>query len=150
MWTTAPRTLTTGAALVLVLVTVGACSSTGSASPAVALGVSCNQFTATPNVQQTTHLAVGATATIGLCANPTTGYSWEAPTISDPAVVEVVSSVYQGPPEASPPVVGASGRQVFTLRAKAPGAATVSIGYGQPWAGGEKGAWTYQLVVTVP
>lgn len=148
----ARRTTTSGAAilLVLILATVAACSGSGSASPAVSLAVSCNQFTATPEVQQSAHLAVGATASIALCANPTTGYSWETPTMSDPAVVTVVSSVYQGPPEASPPVVGASGHQVFTIRGLAPGATTVAIGYGQPWAGGEKGAWTYQLVVTVP
>jgi inhibitor of cysteine peptidase len=148
--TMARRTLTFRPAIILVLVTIGACSSSGSASPAVTLGVSCNQFTATPNVQQSTRIEVGATVAVGLCANPTTGYSWATPTISDPAVVEVVSSVYQGPAEASPPVVGASGQQVITLRAKAPGAATVSVGYGQPWAGGEKDAWTYDLVLTVP
>ncbi len=133
----------------LALATAGSCSAPGT-SPAAALGATCDQFATTPTVQQATHLAVGATTTVDLCSNPTTGYAWEAPTVADPAVAEVVSSTYEAPAAASPPVVGAAGRQVVTIKGLAAGTTTVAMKYGQPWAGGQKGAWTYQLTVTVP
>jgi predicted secreted protein len=133
----------------LAIVVAGACSSPG-ASSTTPLAATCDQFAATPSIQQSTHLAVGATATVDLCSNPTTGYAWETPMVADPTVVAVVSSVYQGPAEASPPLVGAAGTQVVTIRGLAAGTTTVALSYGQPWAGGQKGAWTYQLTVSVP
>ncbi len=133
----------------LALATVAACSSPA-ASSAPSLGATCDQFASTPAVQQTTHLAVGATVTIDLCSNATTGYGWEPPTVADPAVVAVVSSAYEAPAAASPPIVGAAGRQVVTIKGLAVGTTTVAMSYGQPWVGGTKGAWTYQLTVTVP
>jgi predicted secreted protein len=53
------------------------------------------------------------------------------------------------PDGASLPVVGAAGGEVLTLRAGAAGTTTLLIEYGQPWEGGTKGTWTYQLSVTV-
>ena len=134
----------------LLAITTAAACSNPAASSAPSLGASCDQFAATPAITQTTHLAVGATLTIDLCSNATTGYGWEPPTVADPAVVTVVSSAYEAPAAASPPVVGAAGRQVVTIKGLAAGTTTVAMTYGQPWAGGTKGAWTYQLTVTVP
>ncbi len=141
--------------LALALATAACSSSAASptaspaASPTPKLGATCEQLGTTPNVQQTTHLAVGAKTTIDLCSNATTGYAWEPPTVAEPAVVTVVSSVYVAPGDASPPVVGAAGRQVVTIKGLAPGTTTVAMKYSQPWAGGQS-AWTYQLEVTVP
>ena len=134
----------------LALATAGSCSAPGT-SPAVGPGrrPATSSRRRRPSSRRPTSPSARRRP-IDLCSNPTTGYAWEAPTVADPAVAEVVSSTYEAPAAASPPVVGAAGRQVVTIKGLAAGTTTVAMKYGQPWAGGQKGAWTYQLTVTVP
>ena len=44
---------------------------------------------------------------------------------------------------------GASGTDEWAFEVMAPGAATVTTGYGQPWPGGQKNAWTFTAEVSV-
>jgi len=124
-----------------------ACSGTQGTVP---LGATCDQFQATSSIEQSTSMAVGSEVKIVLCANPSTGFSWEEPQIGDATVLRLVDQSYQAPDGASLPIVGAAGGQVLTVRALAAGTTTLSTRYSQPWAGGTKGAWTYTLSVTVP
>jgi len=126
--------------------TVVACSATAGAEPA---GATCEQFQSTPSIQQARATAAGADLTIVLCSNPSTGYSWGEPQIGDASVLKLVDRTVRAPAEASLPIVGAAGAEVLTLRGETAGTTTLSIGYGQPWAGGAQGEWTYRLDVTV-
>ena len=134
------------AATIAVAMLVAACSG-GGAAPAT-LKATCDDFAATPNVTATAELAVGGELTIVLCANQTTGFAWEEPVVSDPAVVGVTGSTYVEP-TSEEPVVGAAGSQEIVLEALAAGTTTVTIAYSRPWDGGEKGVWTYEVAVTV-
>lgn len=116
--------------------TLFACSATAGAEPA---GATCEQFQSTPSIQQTRAIAVGADLTIVLCSNPSTGYSWGEPQIGDASVLKLVDRTVRAPAEASLPIVGAAGAEVVTLRGQTAGTTTLSIGYGQPWAGGAQG-----------
>ena len=136
--------------LFLALITCGsilaACSGSRAAEP---LGATCDQFQTTPTVDQSAVVAAGSDFKVVLCSNPSTGYAWGEPQIGDTTVLELVDRTYAAPDGASLPVVGAAGGEVLTLRAVAAGTTTLLIQYGQPWEGGTKGAWTYQLSVTV-
>jgi predicted secreted protein len=112
--------------------------------------VTCDEFAEQPSVEQAAETSVGATVSVRLCSNQTTGYAWEETiAISDPAVARVANRTYESPADASQPVVGAAGSEVITLEAVAAGTTAIAMSYGQPWEGGEKGAWTYSLTLTV-
>jgi inhibitor of cysteine peptidase len=131
----------------LSLIVLAGCSS---GSKAVNLTVTCDEFGKQPSIEQSAEASVGATVTITLCSNQTTGYAWEETiAISDPAVARVANRTYEPPGTASPPVVGAAGSEVVTIDAVAAGTTTIAMSYSQPWEGGEKGAWTYTLTLTV-
>ena len=133
-------------AAVLSLLALAGCTGSQPAN----LTVTCEEFAGQPSIQRTVETAVGKTVTVSLCSNRTTGYAWEDRVeISDPDVVKLASRTYEAPAEASPPVVGAAGSEVFTFDAASAGTTTVALHYSQRWEGGEKNAWTYTLTVTV-
>jgi len=50
-------------------------------------------------------------------------------------------------PETS--LVGAPGKEVWTFKALKKGTTKIAMEYSQPWEGGEKGGWTFNLTVVV-
>ena len=124
---------------------VAACSGTPANVP---LGATCDQFRATPTIEQSVATTIGTDVTIALCANPSTGFAWEEPQIADAAVIRLVDRRHQAP-GASPPIVGAAGSEILTIHTITAGSTTLSTQYSQPWEGGTKGEWTYRLSVTV-
>jgi predicted secreted protein len=137
------------AVLIVILgLTLSACSSP--ASPGPSLTVDCAAFeTEGVNgapVQREIEAGVNQTVKVTLCANPSTGFSWEDPVGEGDAVVELVehgiNQTIGGPP-------GTAGDEVFTLRTVSAGEAVIHFTYSQPWVGGEKGAWRLDLVMTV-
>ena len=84
------------------------------------------------------------TVTVTLDSNATTGYSWELTDISDTAVLQKTDSKYEAPNSG---LVGAGGKEVWTFKTLKDGKATITMSYGQPWAGGQKGARTFTLTV---
>lgn len=132
----------------LALVVGGVAAACSGATSTTSLGASCDDFAKSPAISETAEVKIGGEITITLCSNPSTGYSWEQPTIADPAVASLVATGSREP-NASPDVVGAAGTQLVTLRGDAAGTTTVSFAYSQPWDGGEKGAWTYEVTLTV-
>jgi inhibitor of cysteine peptidase len=117
---------------------------------AATVEVSCDEFQAPgkAHLTRTVDMAVGATLTVSLCQNPSTGFSWEQAVISDSTVLTQTgdSSV---PVEQATPVVGAPNTHVWTFKAMKAGQSAVSMSYSRPWAGGEKGVWTFALTVNV-
>ena len=125
---------------------LAACSGAPAKEP---LGATCDQFQATPTIQQAVVTTVGADIRVVLCANPSTGFTWEDPQIADPAVIRLADRGYRAPDGTGSPMVGAAGSETLTVRALAAGSTTLSTRYSQPWEGGTKGDWTYRLSITV-
>jgi len=131
--------------IVAALLAVFACAPT---SQPVALEVSCDEFMEANNISKDAEVAVGDTFTVTLCSNPTTGFEWsESAQISDQTVLEQVDHATVAPENKN--VVGAPGQEVWTFKALTQGTSTVSLEYGRPWEGGEKGEWTFEVTVTV-
>jgi len=143
-------TLIIMAALVAVLLALGACSlALGARVPtAVKIEIGSDEFASQNNVSRTVSVPVGGTLTIALGANPSTGFSWsEPPAVSDAAVLEQTSNKLLL--AEAKPIVGQPATQAWTMRALQPGTSTVNMTYGRPWPGGKKGIWTFEVNVTV-
>lgn len=114
------------------------------------LGAGCDLLGSQKSVLQQADVAVGDLVKVTLCSNPTTGFSWHEPAISDAAVVSLADKTFGAAPAGETgPAVGAAGTDSFTLRATAKGTSTVVLRYSQPWSGGTTSEWTYTLTVTV-
>jgi predicted secreted protein len=134
--------------LLVVGLVASACSSALASN--AELGAGCDQLGNQKSVSQQTDVAVGDELTISLCSNPTTGFSWQEPEISNGAVVGLVDRSFDTASAGEgDPVVGAAGTDVITLKATAAGTSNVVLKYSQPWPGGTSGEWTYTLTVTV-
>jgi predicted secreted protein len=131
--------------LVIGLVATGCTFATVKASE---MSASCDQFSAQTSITQTAEMAVGDQVTVTLCSNPTTGFSWQEPEISDAAAVSLASKSFGAPVAGESPAVGAAGTDYITLKGTAKGTSTVVLRYSQPWVGGTSGEWTYTLTVT--
>ncbi len=143
-------TLIIMAALIAVLLVLGACSlALGARAPeAVKIKVTTDDFADQNNVSRTVSVPVGGTLTIALGSNPSTGFSWtEPPTVGNEAVLQHMNNKLLLP-EARP-IVGQPATQAWTMRALQPGTTTVNMTYDRPWRGGEKGVWTFSANVTV-
>ena len=113
----------------------------------VTVEVSYDDLLTQKTITRQADLRVGDTLTISLGANPSTGYQWSAQAqISDDAVLTQSGHRSIAPTESRP---GASGSDEWTFQAMAPGTATITTTYGQPWPGGQKNAWTFTADVTV-
>ncbi len=133
-------------ATVLCTSALAACAATAAIEPA---GATCDQFSSSPSIEQSRSIEAGTDLMVVLCSNATTGYAWGDALIADASVLRIADRTFQAPAASSLPIVGAAGGEVLTIRGVSPGTTTVSLSYGQPWAGGDKGAWTYSLTVTV-
>ena len=74
-------------------------------------------------------MRVGDTHTVALVSSPTTGYRWEIGFEFDDTALGLVEQSYE--PDSD--LVGASGREFFTLRALAFGSTEFSFNYKRPW-----------------
>jgi inhibitor of cysteine peptidase len=110
----------------------GAALTSAAAVSSTAAGSSANA--ADEDVTETTDaprgITVGQTFRIVLRSNPTTGYSWMAD--FDQTVLEKVTDTFVAPRPVRD-IVGASGHQVFTFRAKTTGTTTLTLTYARPW-----------------
>ena len=132
--------------LVVGLVATGCTFATAKAAE---MGVGCDQFAAQKSITQTTEVSVGDQVKVTLCSNPSTGFAWQEPEISNAGAVSLADKSFGAPTSASAPVVGAAGADYITLKATAKGTSTVVLRYSQPWVGGTSSEWTYTLTVTV-
>ena len=85
---------------------------------------------------------------VTLCSNPTTGFEWsESAQIGDQTVMEQVKHRFAAPKNKQ--LAGAAGQEIWTFRALKEGTTTISMEYSQPWEGGTKVEWTFELTVVV-
>jgi len=91
-------------------------------------------------------IAVGSTLKITLESNATTGYSWALKEISDTGILQKTDNTYEAPTSG---LIGAGGKEVWNFKAFKAGKVSLSMEYSQPWAGGQKGAKSFNLTVIV-
>jgi inhibitor of cysteine peptidase len=117
-------------------------------STGTAVNVSCDDLQNQPHISKQMAVTAGNTFTVTLCSNATTGFKWsESAQISDQTVVQQTGHEFISPQNTR--LVGAPGSEVWTFKALGRGTSTINMEYSQPWTGGEKGAWTFSLTVTV-
>lgn len=112
------------------------------------ISISCDDFQSQHNIVRTATLNVGETLTVSLCSNKTTGFSWqEKADIDNAQILEQTDYKWNAPQNTGK--VGVAGAEVYTFKALKAGASSVSLGYSQPWQGGQKNANTFKVNITV-
>lgn len=134
----------------LILTLLGAIACTNS-SGNVEVVASCDDFMKSSQspivLNKQVDVKTGAIITVKLCSNQTTGFKWaDKANISDASILQQIDHKYIAPGTNMP---GAPGEEIWTFKAVNPGASTISMEYGRPWEGGEKGVWKYNLSVAV-
>jgi predicted secreted protein len=143
MKATSPRILKILALVLMVL--LSSCTAPGS------IDIDCDAFANSPNQVHRIEVREGAEITISLCSNPTTGYNWkEDAELSNPEVIVQDHQEFtaQGSVD-DPPPPGSPGIHTWTFSTLKAGESIITLGYSQPWDGGEKNSWTFTLTVVV-
>lgn len=130
-------------ALLIVMMTFTSCS--GSAIM-INIDVSCDEFEQkSSHLENEFEIEVGDKIKAKLCANPTTGFSWDY-VLADENVMRFESHDYIEPDSE---LVGAGGVDVWVFKAIRTGKAVITMEYSKPWEGGTKKERTYTMDVTV-
>lgn len=110
--------------------------------------VSCDEFMNAKQISKEIEVNAGDSFKVTLCSNPTTGFEWsEAAQIGDQAVVKQVNHKFTA--SKNKQLAGAAGQEIWTFRALQEGTTTISMEYSQPWEGGTKVEWTFELTVVI-
>lgn len=133
-------------ALVFLSLVAVACADSGGGAMAE-VSVTCDEFQQTPQQTKTVTVSRNGTLLVTLCSNPSTGFSWDQVTFSEPGVIALKDHQYIAP--SATPAVGAAGTAQWKFDAKKSGTTTLHFHYSQPWAGGTKDVWSLELAVTV-
>jgi inhibitor of cysteine peptidase len=109
--------------------------------------ITLDEFNAQNHVLRNIDMAAyGGTLTVKLGSNPSTGYSWTDAEITDPTAIRQISRDYVAPDTG---LVGAGGTEVWVFNTSNPSTTTITMSYGQPWAGGAKDIYTLTIVIHV-
>ena len=131
--------------LLIIVLGMTACSSGN-----INVQFTCDDFTNQQHITHYVNASEGDTIEITLCANPTTGFEWGEVRISDESALELIGREFHAPGSPDdPPAPGTPGMEELTLKALKKGESQVYMEYSQPWDGGEKAVWTYEMTVTV-
>lgn len=142
------------AALLITLISAAACTaaSAGTANnnkedmKEIAITAS-DEFDRNQHIQKEVEIGRGNTLVVTLLSNGTTGFSWgENARIADTGIIHQLEHQYV---DAETDIVGAPGVEKWTFEALDTGTTIVHLEYGQPWEGGEKGVWIFDLTVIV-
>ncbi|MGA8612759.1 MAG: protease inhibitor I42 family protein [Xanthobacteraceae bacterium] len=100
-----------------------------------------------PQTNQTVSLSPGASTTIVLRENPSTGFKWRLDTAlsTNLAIIRLIDRGYQA---AQSGLIGAPGSHRWEIKARAPGTASVVFAYARPWEHGPP-AETHVIQVNV-
>ncbi|MHB1138121.1 MAG: protease inhibitor I42 family protein [Microthrixaceae bacterium] len=150
------RVLAAGAALVLAAAGTVACSSSDSEGATTTTSTAATSSSTTTTAEDASivtqsgpiALDVGATATIEMEANVTTGYEWTVVTEPDSAVVTIVSNEYV-PTPTEQQMAGSGGTQRLVIEGVAPGTTTLELQYVRSFETDHTGAQTATFDITV-
>jgi len=97
----------------------------------------------------TVQAQMGDTIVVELDANPSTGFTWEAPTAAEDGVLKLKSSDFLSPAElnAGQRVVGQGGTMRIVYQVAATGKATMELVYRRPWEKDVPPAKTYRVTI---
>ena len=130
----------------MILVALLALSSCIVTSRLTNVEISCDEFAENPHgIRNEFQVEIGDKITVKLCSNRTTGFQWDYET----TVENVVKEEDHDFEEPKGDVSGAAGIEVWTFEAVEKGTTVVQMEYSQPWEGGLKAEWTYNMTVTV-
>ena len=131
--------------MVAVSLVLQACSP---ASKQASVEFSCDDFRKKQYISTEVQVVNGDSFTVTLCSVPTAGYLWsESAQISDQAVLKQEDHKIIPPEDKNR--VGGTAKTVWTFVALKEGTATISMENSQPWEGGDKKGWTFELTVVV-
>lgn len=135
-------------AMVTISLCLFACSST---TNEVSVEASCNDFYDRQHISKKVEVAAGDSFVVTLCSNPSTGREWEPPQVSDKTILSLTDHERVGPETEGdrPPAPGTPGKEIWTFKALKKGETTISMEWSQPWEGGVKAEWTFDLTVVV-
>lgn len=108
--------------------------------------VKCDDFQQTSTVTREIEITIDETFEILLCSNPSTGFSWNSPLISDASLVGQVNHEFLAPQEDKP---GAPGKDKWSFRGTSKGNSEISIEYVRLGASGVSAEWSFTISVTV-
>ncbi|MFC1949814.1 DUF4382 domain-containing protein [Chloroflexota bacterium] len=110
--------------------------------------VSCDNFTSNNNISREVEITAGESFSVTLCSNGTTGFTWsEMAQIANQSIISQVRHRFVSPEDEE--LVGSPGQEIWTFQALEAGNTTISMEYSQPWEGGTKAEWTFELTVVV-
>ena len=145
--------------LLVILLTTGACAAANAQDAAISGGpdrpvylgevaiTNSDDFAQNSHIQREVDINKGDVLRVTLFSNVTTGFSWdENARVADKAVLKQVKHQDIA---AAAKGLGAGGSEQWDFETLKAGTTTVHLEYSRPWAGGEKGIWTFDLTVTV-
>ena len=110
------------------------------------VAISCDEFSDNPSGSRNEFtIEVGDKVYVELCSNPTTGFKWSYEMSGDPSVKEEDYDFEE--PDSD--LTGSPGIEKWTFEGIEKGTALIMMEYSQPWDGGIKKEWVYQLTITV-
>lgn len=110
------------------------------------VGISCDDFTKNPTgIRNEFKIEVGDKVYVELCSNQTTGFQWSYEMSGDTAVKQEDHDFH--PAEGDVP--GAPGKENWTFEGVSKGTSEIVMEYSQPWDGGIKKEWTYNITIEV-
>lgn len=117
------------------------------ASSVTLIEVCYNEFMSQQHITKYLEVNHPGALTISLTSNPTTGFQWGEVEISDEWVIYQTEHNFIPPEDTE--VVGVSGKDAWCFKTLNRSTSTLKFEYSQPWEGGEKGLWTFELTITV-
>ncbi|UCD08550.1 MAG: protease inhibitor I42 family protein [Dehalococcoidales bacterium] len=110
------------------------------------VSISCDQFRDNPTGSRNEFtIKVGDKVYAELCSNPTTGFKWSYEMSGDPSVKEEDYDFI----ESENDLTGSPSIEKWTFEGVEKGTARIMMEYSQPWDGGIKKEWIYQITITV-
>ncbi len=131
----------------MMLLAVSLFSSCFSSAIIINIDVSCDEFeNKSSNLGNEFEIEVNDKIRANMCANPSTGFTWDYKIDDEEGAIKLEKHEYQEPDSE---LVGASGVDVWLFKAVKEGTAVITMEYSQDWEGGMKAERTYVLDITV-
>lgn len=110
------------------------------------VNISCDEFRDNPTgTRNEFTIEIGDKVYVDLCSNPSTGFKWSYEMTGDESVTEEDYNFEE--PDSN--LTGSPGVEKWTFEGIEKGTARIIMEYSQPWNGGIKKEWIYQITIIV-